>query len=57
MLGVDLKTVGEVLGHKDIKMPMRYSHLSPEHKYSAVNNLPPHPECPVRKHGDEGIYN
>jgi len=18
--------------------------------------LPPHPECPVRKHGDEGVY-
>ena len=32
MNGVDLMTVKQLLGHKDIKMTMRYSHLSPDHK-------------------------
>jgi integrase len=37
MLGQDLKTVQELLGHKDIKMTLRYSHLAPEHKAKAVD--------------------
>ena len=36
MSGVDLTTVKELLGHKDIKMTLRYSHLAPEHKQKAV---------------------
>jgi len=28
--------LGELLGHKTLDMVMRYSHLSPEHKASAV---------------------
>jgi len=36
MAGVDLTTVKELLGHKDIKMTLRYSHLAPEHKQKAV---------------------
>ncbi len=39
MNGVDLKTVQELLGHKDIKMTLRYSHLSHAHKKEAVNVL------------------
>jgi len=39
MAGVDLTTVKELLGHKDIKMTLRYSHLAPEHKQKAVNVL------------------
>ena len=39
MGGVDLFTVKELLCHKDIKMTMRYSHLAPEHKMSAVNKI------------------
>jgi len=39
MSGVDLTTVKELLGHKDIKMTLRYSHLAPEHKSKAVNAL------------------
>lgn len=39
MNGVDLKTVQELLGHKDIKMTLRYSHLSQAHKKEAVKNL------------------
>jgi len=37
MAGVDLKAVQELLGHSDIKMTMRYAHLSPGHLKSAVN--------------------
>lgn len=39
MAGVDLHTIKELLGHKDIKMTQRYAHLSPDHKRSAVNTL------------------
>ncbi len=36
MGGVDLRTVQELLGHKDIRMTMRYSHLAPDHMRNAV---------------------
>ncbi len=36
MAGVDLVTVKELLGHKSIKMTMRYSHPSTAHKRWAV---------------------
>ena len=39
MNGVDLTTVKELMGHKDIKMTLRYSHLAPEHTKSAVNKI------------------
>jgi integrase len=37
--GVDLYTVGELLGHSDSKMTMRYAHLAPEHTAAAVARL------------------
>lgn len=39
MKGVDLNTVRELLGHKDIKMTLRYAHLAPGIKKEAVNKL------------------
>lgn len=39
MLGVDLNTVRELMGHKSIEMTLRYSHLSPDHKKRAADIL------------------
>lgn len=39
MSGVELPTVKELMGHKDIKMTLRYTHLSSDHKQNAVKAL------------------
>jgi integrase len=39
MRGAGLKTIQELLGHSDIKMTMRYAHLSPGHLQESVNLL------------------
>jgi integrase len=39
MSGVDIKSVQELLGHKDIRMTIRYSHLSNAHLQEAVKRL------------------
>ena len=33
---VDIRTLQELLGHKDVRMTMRYSHLAPDHMRKAV---------------------
>ena len=39
MGGGNIRTVQTLLGHKDLRMTMRYSHLSPEHLREAVSIL------------------
>jgi site-specific recombinase XerD len=39
MKGVDLRTVGELLGHRTFQMTMRYAHSAADHKHDAVNRL------------------
>jgi alanine dehydrogenase len=39
MLGVDIATVSQLLGHKSIQITMRYAHLAPEHQLEAVQRL------------------
>ena len=36
MSGVDLLTIGEILGHRDLRMTKRYAHIAPAHKLAAV---------------------
>ncbi|MBI5508385.1 MAG: tyrosine-type recombinase/integrase [Deltaproteobacteria bacterium] len=42
MRGVTLKAVQELLGHASIDMTMRYAHLSPDVRRSAVDVLVGH---------------
>jgi integrase len=39
MAGVDIRSVQTLLGHRDITMTMRYSHLSPAHLREAISVL------------------
>ena len=39
MAGVDLATVKELMGHKDLSMTLRYTHFSSDHKQDAVRKL------------------
>jgi len=39
MSGGDLLSLKEILGHSDIRMAQRYSHLRPEYKKEKLNNL------------------
>jgi integrase len=41
MLGEDLNTIRELLGHADLSVTIRYAHLSPDHKAHAVDKLRP----------------
>ena len=50
MRGVPLKAVQELLGHSTIQMTMRYSHLSPDVRRSAVEVLDRSIQAPERQH-------
>jgi len=39
MCGIDLNTVRELLGHKDLSLTLRYAHLSADHTAKAVETL------------------
>ena len=39
MEGVDLMTIRDLMGHKTIAMTLRYSHLSPGHRRTAIERL------------------
>ena len=49
MAGVDLRTVGELLGHRTPSMTWRYSHLAPSHQQRAVDLLAPAAKTPRTK--------
>ena len=53
MAGIDLTSVKELLGHKDIKMTLRYSHLAPGHKRKAVQVL----DRIMEKNEDDALKN
>lgn len=36
MAGYDVSTIQELMGHRDLRMTMRYSHPTQEHKRNAV---------------------
>lgn len=44
MEGVPLRTIAEILGHRDLRMTARYAHLSPQHLRDAMRALERRPE-------------
>lgn len=39
MVGVDIRTIAQLMGHANIQMSMRYAHLSPDFNQAAVDKL------------------
>jgi len=57
--GTPIHTIQELLGHKDLRMTLRYAHLSPAHLAEAVETVEAaekpnrlHAGCPPKESGD-----
>lgn len=53
--GVPLRTIAEILGHRDMRMTTRYAHLSPQHLREAMPTLdaPPAARDEPERESDE----
>jgi integrase len=51
MAGVPLRTIAEILGHRDMRMTARYAHLSPQHLRDAMRAL----DAPPAADGEAGV--
>ena len=56
MKGIDLRTAAKLLGHRDIKMTMRYAHLAPDHLQAAVDVLETSQISPNREVANSGSH-
>lgn len=54
--GVDLYSVGAVLGHKDSRSTKRYSHLNIEALAGAVGGLARNPHTPYKRKGFDALF-
>lgn len=52
MAGVDLVTIAEILGHRDMRTLRRYTHITRQHKLQAVDKLAEALKDPRAKEGD-----
>lgn len=44
MAGVDIRTLQELMGHKNIQVTLRYAHFAPQHQLEAIQRLCDHIE-------------
>ena len=59
MKGASLRSVAELLGHRGLRMVMRYAHLSPEHLSAEVGLLDPTtapPPAPTETRRSERVF-
>lgn len=57
MAGKDVRTIQELMGHRDINMTIRYTHVSDEHKENAVRTALVPPSIPDAGEFHNAIHN